>query len=75
MWVSYGKRHIDAIRRIPGVQLAAVVDFNLNYAKKMAEENDTGYAFAAVEEMLKKGDVDIVHNCAFANCTFLSAKR
>lgn len=57
-----GGRHIDAISRIHGARIVAVADAFLEKAEQIAGKLGAN-AYASVEEMLKKEDLDVVHNC------------
>ncbi len=70
-----GMRHIDAIRRIPGVEVVAVADFMPERARQVAEQFGIEHAFGSVEEMLEKGNVDAVHNCTPTNMHYPVSKK
>lgn len=58
-----GKQHIEAIRRIPGTFVAAVVDTNEAAAKSISESMGIPKYYIDYKEMLKDETIDIVHNC------------
>ena len=58
-----GKQHIEAIRRVPGTYIAAVVGTNVEMAKKICEEFCIPKYYANYKEMLEDETIDIVHNC------------
>ena len=58
-----GKQHIEAIRRIPGTFVAAVVDSNEAVAKSISESMGIPKYYSDYKEMLKDETIDIVHNC------------
>lgn len=57
-----GGRHMDAIARIPGAQLAAVVDSYEPKGRQAAEQYGAAY-YPTVEQMLACEQLDVVHNC------------
>lgn len=57
-----GGKHIEAISRIPEVELVAVVDSYEPKGRETAEKYGVNY-YATVEEMLEKEQLDAVHNC------------
>ncbi len=58
-----GASHIDAVRRIPGCELAAIADTNIDYAKSKAELYGVAKYYGTLEELLKDPEIDVVHNC------------
>lgn len=58
-----GRQHAEALRRIPGIQIAAVADFN-PLVKEWAEENDIPIYYQDYREMLENGGFDVIHDCA-----------
>ncbi len=57
---AFGAKHAAALRRIEGVELAAVVSSGLDSARKFAAEHGVGRAAADLDEVLAMGDVDAV---------------
>ena len=57
-----GVSHVDALRRIPGVELVAVTDVNADAARKKAEEFGLT-AYETIDELLADKTIDVVHNC------------
>ncbi|WMJ85615.1 Gfo/Idh/MocA family protein [Anaerocolumna sp. MB42-C2] len=58
-----GKQHIEAIRRIPGAEVVAVADSNGEMVKSVSEQLHIPSYYSDYTELLKKKDIDIVHNC------------
>lgn len=58
-----GKQHIEAVRRIPGTEIVAIVDTNAQMAKEVSEEFYIEKFYTDYKEMLKDEKIDIVHNC------------
>ena len=57
-----GVSHIDAVRRIPGVELVAVADANTKAAAEKAEQFGVK-AYATVDELIADKSIDVIHNC------------
>lgn len=58
-----GKQHIEAIRRIPGTEIVAIVDTNADMAKAVSEAFYIEKFYTDYKKMLKDESIDIVHNC------------
>lgn len=58
-----GNLHIDAIRRIGKAEVVAVMDSDLQMAKRKAEEYGIADYYNNIDEMLKKSQIDVIHNC------------
>lgn len=75
-----GKRHLDAISRIPHARITAVVDAMPQRAQEIAQQYGA-QAFSSVQEMLEKVQVDVVHNCTptsmhyTINCQIIEAGK
>ena len=61
-----GGRHIDALRRIPGVKIVAVADSFISRAREIASELGAR-AYGSAEEMLANEELDVIHNCTPTN--------
>ncbi|MFD9723041.1 Gfo/Idh/MocA family oxidoreductase [Streptomyces sp. NPDC059072] len=57
---AFGAKHAAALRRIEGVEVAAVVSSTLESARKFAAEQGVGRAVASLDEVLAMDDVDAV---------------
>ncbi|MFI8497224.1 Gfo/Idh/MocA family oxidoreductase [Streptomyces sp. NPDC085524] len=57
---AFGAKHAAALRRIEGVEVAAVVSSTLERAQKFAAEQGIGRAAASLDEVLAMNDVDAV---------------
>ncbi|TXS20275.1 gfo/Idh/MocA family oxidoreductase [Streptomyces sp. ms191] len=57
---AFGAKHAAALRRIEGVEVAAVVSGSLESARKFAAEQGVGRAVASLDEVLAMDDVDAV---------------
>jgi predicted dehydrogenase len=60
-----GEAHFEAVRRLHNidVEVRAVVDSSLETSKKAAEKLNVSNYYVDYEEMLKKENLDVVHNC------------
>ncbi|MET9651181.1 Gfo/Idh/MocA family oxidoreductase [Streptomyces sp. NPDC006460] len=57
---AFGAKHAAALRRIEGVEVAAVVSGSLESARTFAAEQGVGRAVASLDEVLAMDDVDAV---------------
>ncbi|MFH8729032.1 Gfo/Idh/MocA family oxidoreductase [Streptomyces termitum] len=57
---AFGAKHAAALRRIEGVEVAAVVSSSRERARKFAAEQGVGRAAGSLEEVLAMDDVDAV---------------
>ncbi|MFD5419988.1 Gfo/Idh/MocA family oxidoreductase [Streptomyces sp. NPDC127069] len=57
---AFGAKHAAALKRIEGVEVAAVVSSSLDSARKFAAEQGVGRAVASLDEVLAMDDVDAV---------------
>lgn len=62
-----GKQHVEAIRRIPGTSVVALVDVNEKMGKEAAVKLGIPAFYTDYEEMLIKERPDAVHNCTPSN--------
>lgn len=58
-----GRQHVEALRRIPGVEIVAITDTNEASGRKACEELFIPHHYTDYKEMLEKEDLDAVHNC------------
>lgn len=58
-----GRQHVEAIRRIPAVEIAAVSDLNEEATRIFCEENAIPGFYTDYREMLDTEKPDIVHVC------------
>ena len=56
------KNHFDAIRKVDGLELAAVCDIDAERARRAGDEQGVAW-YRALDEMLRAGDFDIVAIC------------
>ncbi|WP_455357323.1 Gfo/Idh/MocA family oxidoreductase [Streptomyces sp. SYSU K217416] len=57
---AFGAKHAAALRRIKGVEVAAVVSSTLESARKFAAEQGVGRGVATLDEVLAMDDIDAV---------------
>ena len=70
-----GPAHIEALRRLPNVEVIGVADMNLEMSLKRAAELGIEKAYASFEDLLADSDVDCVHICTPNNLHFEQAKK
>jgi predicted dehydrogenase len=58
-----GKQHIEAIRRIPNLKVAAIVDRNEDTAKFISEQLGIEKWYTEYRDLLDDDTVDVIHNC------------
>ena len=58
-----GVSHIEALRRIGFVELAAVADVNYELAKRRADEYCIPKCYRTLDELLSDDEIAVVHNC------------
>jgi predicted dehydrogenase len=57
-----GPAHLEALRRLPNIEVTALCEVNIELAKEKAAALGIPNAFT-FEEMLKQPDIDVVHIC------------
>jgi predicted dehydrogenase len=65
-----GPAHIEALRRVPGVQVAAVASSEKKKADKIADDFFIPQSYETWEELINDKDVEVVHNCTPNNLHF-----
>jgi predicted dehydrogenase len=58
-----GVSHIEALRRIGFVDLAAVADVNFELARKKADEFGIEKCYASMDELIADPQITAIHNC------------
>jgi predicted dehydrogenase len=58
-----GVSHIEALRRIGFVDIAAVADVNVELAQKKASEYGIEKCYASMEELIGDPEIVAIHNC------------
>jgi predicted dehydrogenase len=58
-----GPEHIEALRRLGSVEVAAVAEANQDLADKKASQLGIPKAYGSYKDMLNDKSIDVVHNC------------
>lgn len=58
-----GPAHIEALRRVPGVQVMAVASSEKEKADKIADDFFIPKSYATWQELMNDNEVEVVHNC------------
>lgn len=58
-----GSQHIEAIRRIPGLRVKALVESDQKTAELLAASMDIPEHYSSMQELFENSTVDAVHNC------------
>jgi len=69
-----GPAHVEALRRIPGVEVVAISDVSLELAEKKAEELGVKHYYEAFDELISHPGIDCVHICTPNNLHYPMAK-
>ena len=70
-----GSRHIETLRRIGGVQIAAISDQNYALARRKAEEFCIPKCYATAEELIADPEIQVVHDCTPTTCIWISTAK
>ena len=70
-----GRQHIEAIRRIPNTEVVAICEHNADVARIIADEFGVKHSFGNVDDMIAKGELDVVHNCTPSNMHYELNKK
>lgn len=62
--------HVNALKRLHNVTIAAVCDINLNKAKVLADTFPQSVAFSSLDEMLDKTKPDVIHVLTPPDCHY-----
>ena len=65
-----GPAHIEALRRIGGVEVVAVASTELEKARALAEQFAIPKVYSTWQEAVRDDQVDVVHNCTPNNLHF-----
>lgn len=57
---AFGAKHVNALKRIDGVEVASIVSSRLESAVKFAQENGVGRGVGSLEEVLADDSIDAV---------------
>lgn len=70
-----GKQHYEAIRRIPGTEVIAVVDNDEQRVKSFANEYGILHYFTDLDTLLQLEELDVIHICAPNSSHYPIAKK
>lgn len=70
-----GRVHLDALRRLEGVQVAAIADVNLKVATQLAEGFGVPVATADYHDILRDPSIDAIHICTPNGQHFTQARE
>lgn len=59
-----GMVHLEMLRRVIGVEVAAVADTNKDLARRAADKLGIHRVYAEAGELITDAEVEVVHNCA-----------
>lgn len=65
-----GPAHVEALRRVPGVQVVAVASNEKEKADKIADDFFISKSYKNWEELIEDKEVEVVHNCTPNNLHF-----
>ena len=65
-----GMVHLEMLRRLGGVEVAAVADMNEGLARQAAEKFGISRVYKSADELITDPVIDVVHNCAPNNVHF-----
>lgn len=65
-----GEAHIEAVRRIPGVEVLAIAGSSLDSAREKANKFDIPLAYGSYQELFANPDIQVIHNCTPNNMHF-----
>ncbi len=65
-----GPAHIEALRRVPGVQIAAIASNEKDKADKIADNFFIPKSYSTWEELIADKEIEVVHNCTPNNLHF-----
>lgn len=65
-----GMVHLEMLRRLGGVEIAAVADTNADLSKAAAEKFGIPRIYGAADELIADPRIEVVHNCAPNNVHF-----
>jgi predicted dehydrogenase len=55
--------HLDALRRLPGVEVVAIAGSDIERARAIADQERIPHAYAGHAELLDHDGLDAIHNC------------
>jgi predicted dehydrogenase len=70
-----GPAHVEALRRIPGIEVVAISDVSIETAEKKAQELGIKHFYADFDELIRHPGIDCVHICTPNNLHYPMAKE
>lgn len=58
-----GMQHVEAVRRIPGIEVVALADTNLGNAQRTCEKLCIPRAYGDYQQMIEQEELDAIHIC------------
>ncbi len=58
-----GRTHVEALRRVPGIEIVGIADEYEESARTLAEQFGISHATSDWRSLLESDNVDVVHNC------------
>jgi len=65
-----GRSHIEALKRIGGVEVEAIVDSEISSAEEIADLYNIPQVYEDWEQALKTDEIQVIHNCTPNNMHF-----
>lgn len=59
-----GPAHIEALRRLPSVEVVALAESTPELARRKAEKLGISRAYGSISDLIGDPEVDVIHNCA-----------
>ena len=69
-----GPAHVEALRRLPGIEVVAISDVSIEVAEKKAEELGIKHFYSDFDELINHPGIDCVHICTPNNLHYPMAK-
>lgn len=70
-----GPTHVEALRRMPGIEVVAISDISLVVAEKKAEELGIKHYYDTYDELIRHPGIDCIHICTPNNLHYSMAKE
>ncbi|AJD92180.1 hypothetical protein JMA_28630 [Jeotgalibacillus malaysiensis] len=55
--------HLDALKRLPGIEAAGIMSRSKEKAEKIASEYRLAHAYTSIDDVLADERIDVIHNC------------
>ncbi len=57
-----GRTHVEALRRVPGIEIVAIADVSEEGARRLADDYGIARATADWQELLRDPEIEVIHN-------------